>query len=192
MEQSSSIYFPWESTVSIRRDSEIIATGRGILPVSFRTMAPRSTKMPKSSDKASTCSDGRARLVLACRKRPSLMFMVFASMMLAVPNVSALVESNDHKFTAKVQNFVGSALSNSRRILKHRTVVAKATGSSEDVAKDQGLYASFFVPLLAGGFATAFGDIIVHPLDTIKTVQQACVFRPRPPFSKPSSLRTRR
>ena len=32
---------------------------------------------------------------------------------------------------------------------------------------------AWFVPLIAGGMATAVADVVVHPIDTIKTVQQA-------------------
>ena len=38
---------------------------------------------------------------------------------------------------------------------------------------DGGIYSSIIVPLLAGGAATAIGDLAVHPMDTLKTLQQA-------------------
>ena len=44
---------------------------------------------------------------------------------------------------------------------------------SDDVENSSDLYSSIIVPLLAGGAATAIGDLAVHPMDTLKTLQQA-------------------
>jgi hypothetical protein len=43
---------------------------------------------------------------------------------------------------------------------------------SED-GEGSDIYRSIIVPLLAGGAATAIGDLAVHPMDTLKTLQQA-------------------
>ncbi len=40
-------------------------------------------------------------------------------------------------------------------------------------APNDNIYTSIIVPLLAGGAATAIGDLAVHPMDTLKTLQQA-------------------
>ena len=40
-------------------------------------------------------------------------------------------------------------------------------------APSDSIYTSIIVPLLAGGAATAIGDLAVHPMDTLKTLQQA-------------------
>jgi hypothetical protein len=88
-----------------------------------------------------------------------------------LPSATALVECRERPLPIKIQNFLGSALSKSRQLFNRAepTVVAKATADQPSSS----LYSSFLVPLLAGGAATAFGDLVVHPLDTIKTVQQA-------------------
>jgi hypothetical protein len=48
-----------------------------------------------------------------------------------------------------------------------RAVVTAAASQPEKIQP------AWFVPLIAGGMATAVADVVVHPIDTIKTVQQA-------------------
>jgi hypothetical protein len=103
----------------------------------------------------------------------SVTIVALTCIFVSIPLASALVENRDNVPPGSPHSLVGSALTHSRKILNHHTVVSKAASPTEQPSNSPGLYASFFVPLLAGGAATAFGDIVVHPLDTIKTVQQA-------------------
>ena len=115
----------------------------------------------------------------------SLAFVAFAVSCL-LP-AAALVA--DSKHTAKVPvNLLGRILKFPGGILKRGDhLIAKAKAAKDELAaagsSESSLYTTLLVPLLAGGVATAFGDISVHPLDTIKTVQQAYgsrrVHRPR-------------
>ncbi len=102
-------------------------------------------------------------------------FAVFTLIVIfdSVPSANALLKCGQKNLPTKIQNFLGNTLSKSRQVFnrKEPAIVASALPDYPSAS----VYSSFLVPLLAGGAATAFADLILHPLDTIKTVQQSYV-----------------